>query len=371
MKVTALPFGAEPLAKRQSSDDSGPNADGFGEFDESGAMQALTEMTGVDARRFHADIVGQGRPVVLRGAVADWAVVRAAAISDEALAEYLRRFDRGATLSTMFGPPAIEGRFFYNADLTAFNFQVGSVRLGAALDYLLAHRAEPRPPAFAVQSVPVRANLTGFEQENRTPLLDPAIEPRVWLGNRVIVAAHHDPSENLACVTAGRRRFTLFPPEQVANLYPGPFELTPAGTTISMVDFDKPDLGRYPRFAEALDAGLVAELAPGDAIYIPYLWWHHVRSLEPVSMLVNYWWDPPTKGRGAPRDAFLHAILTFRGLPPEQRAAWRAMLDHYVFDEGGVPGGHLPERAQGILGPMDAATARDVRAALARTLAKG
>src|SRR6185295_10671014 len=98
--------------------------------------------------------------------------------------------------------------------------------------------------------------------------------------NRTRIAAHHDLPDNLACVVAGRRRFTLFPPEQLNNLYVGPLDFTPAGQPISRVDIDTPDLETYPRFAEALNAARRAELGPGDAVYIPALWWHDVLSLE-------------------------------------------------------------------------------------------
>ena len=77
----------------------------------------------------------------------------------------------------------------------------------------------------------------------------PPIVPRLWLGNAIRVATHYDLMENIGVVVAGRRRFTLFPPDQLANLYMGPLELTPAGTPVSLVDPDAPDLARFPRFA--------------------------------------------------------------------------------------------------------------------------
>jgi len=88
--------------------------------------------------------------------------------------------------------------------------------------------------------------------------------------------------ENVGIVMTGRRRFTVFPPEQIGNLYPGPFELTPSGVPISLVDLTAPDLDRYPRFAEAMAAAQSAVLEPGDAIYLPFHWWHAVESLESV-----------------------------------------------------------------------------------------
>ncbi|RYG06971.1 MAG: cupin-like domain-containing protein, partial [Caulobacteraceae bacterium] len=282
---------------------------------------------------------------------------------------YLRRFDRGASVSTMFAPPSAAGRFFYNSDLTGFNFQQGTAKVEAALTFLSAHRDDPDASALAVQSVPVRANLPGFQEDNPMPLLDPAVEARVWLGNRVIVAAHHDPSENIACCVAGRRRFTLFPPDQLPNLYMGPFELTPAGATISMVDFDDPDLDRFPRFAQAMDAAFVADLEPGDALYVPYQWWHHVRSIEAVNMLVNYWWTPPLVG-GQPRDAFLLAMLAIKRLPASHRAAWRTLFDNYVFEDAGDIAQHLPAERRGILGDMSPEEVRSVRTALSRALSR-
>ncbi|MFX7984900.1 cupin-like domain-containing protein, partial [Acinetobacter baumannii] len=88
-------------------------------------------------------------------------------------------------------------------------------------------------------------------------------------------------------VAAGRRRFTVFPPEQLPNLYLGPLDPTPAGQPVSLVDFHQPDFERFPRFRDALAAGEAAELAPGDAVYIPSMWFHHVEGLAPVNLLIN------------------------------------------------------------------------------------
>jgi len=283
----------------------------------------------------------------LRGAVSDWPVVQAGKDSPEALARYLLQFDRGQLARAMVAPTAAKGRFFYNEALTGFNFRTESLSLGSALDLLLDNLNDPQPIALAIQSLQLWSALPGFERENALTLLPGSVEPRAWLGNRAVVAAHFDPSENIACVAAGSRRFTLFPPDQVKNLYPGPFELTPAGPTISMVDFDRPDLAAYPRFARAISQARTAELAPGDAIYIPYLWWHHVRSTEPLNLLINYWWSPPAFTAGHPIEALVHAMAAIRGLPPKARAAWEAMFDHYVFSENDSAD-HLPEARRGI-----------------------
>ena len=333
-------------------------------------MTIIPEWTDVTPRTFRDEVLPSARPAVFRGLTAEWPLVRAGRASDIALCDYIKRFDRGAAAPTMVGPPTINGRFFYNDDLSGFNFQPGTARIGAALDFLMERAADERPVAFAIQSAPVRSALPGLEAENRMPLLNDEVDPRIWIGNKVIVAAHHDNFENIACVAAGRRTFTLFPPDQVANLYTGPFELTPAGAIISMVSFDEPDLDRFPKFSTAMAAAMTADLGPGDAIYIPYLWWHHVRSLDRLNILVNYWWTPTAEARGAPRDAFLHAMLAVRSLPKAHRDAWRALFEHFVFQDDGPAGEHLPPERRGVLGEMDVQTLKALRASLARTLSR-
>jgi len=192
--------------------------------------------------------------------------------------------------------------------------------------------------------------LGGFEADNRMELVRPDVQPRAWIGNRIRVAPHYDHYENIGVVVAGRRRFTLFPPEQIVNLYLGPLELTPAGTPISLVDLANPDLDRFPRFAEAAKLAQSAELEPGDAIYIPYQWWHAVESLKPFNFFVNYWWSDARPDLGRAYDALMHAFFALKHLPPEQRAIWKTVFDHFIFETHGNPAEHLPPHARGVLG---------------------
>ena len=182
-------------------------------------------------------------------------------------------------------------------------------------------------------------------------LVDPLrTEPRIWIGNRSRIAPHYDESDNIACVVGGTRRFILFPPEQVTNFYVGPLDQTIAGQPISMVDLHDPDYARFPLFREAEKHALVAELGPGDAIYIPALWWHGVEASGPLNVLVNYWWKVGPADAGSPTHALGHGLLTISHLPERERRAWRAMFDHFVFRLDSDPVGHIPEEARGILG---------------------
>jgi hypothetical protein len=330
-------------------------------------LRPVPELAQIDVARFADEIVPAQHPVVLRGLAAGWPAVRAAT-TDAGLAHYLGGFDKGAPVAALIGPPEIRGRFFYDETARGLNFETLQGTLRQLLTGLLDVAGDPAPPCLYVGSTPIPQVLPGFERENALDLLGPEVTPRLWIGNAVTIQTHYDMSDNLACVVGGRRRFTLFPPDQVANLYVGPLDFTPAGRPISMVSLDQPDLDRYPRFAQALDYALVAELEPGDAIYIPAMWWHHVQSFGALNMLVNYWWSQADALAGSPFDAFVHALKNVRHLPPPQREAWRALFEHYVFESNGDPAAHLPLEARGVLGELNAATAGEVRAFLLRGL---
>jgi hypothetical protein len=137
-----------------------------------------------------------------------------------------------------------------------------------------------------------------------------------------------------------------------------------------MVDFDQPDHERYPRFEEALGAAHEAVLEPGDAIYVPYMWWHHVRSREAVNALVNYWFSCVPERAGDPRNVLLHAMLAIRALPPSYRDAWRALFEHYVFGDPDEARAHLATARRGILGEPTEDDIRRMRTALARALSR-
>jgi hypothetical protein len=302
----------------------------------------MRERRDVDARVFREEIAARYEPAVLRGVVAHWPAVRQAIASPAGFCSYLAAMDTGAPVDVLRMPPSVRGRIFYNEALDGFNFTRDKGSITSVLERVAKYAKATSPGSVVAQSAPIEECLPRFAAENVLPLVHPSVKPRIWLGTAVVTPAHFDESSNVACVVAGRRRFTLFPPGQVANLYIGPLDFAPTGTPISLVSFREPDFARFPRFREALAAAHVAELDPGDAIYIPPLWWHHVESLGPLNALVNYWW----KGRPeAPADApsafgALHQSLeAFRHAPPEQREAWDALFGHFVFRRERAPNG--------------------------------
>ena len=328
----------------------------------------VREVAGVDPGALPDAVLHSVEPIVLRGLVADWPITRAGLESTQAAVAYLRRFDREASVVAMVGPPEIGGRFSYNEDLSGFNFHHERPKLNAVLDAMLRHLDDAEPPTVYVGSTTIDTCLPGLRAENDVGLGEREPLVSVWLGNRTRIAAHQDVPDNLACVVAGHRRVTLFPPEQLANLYIGPLDFTPAGQAISLVDFAEPDFARFPKFADALQHAQVAELGTGDAIFIPSLWWHHIEALDSFNVLINYWWRQSPDYMDSPMNALMLAIMSVRDLPPEQRAAWQDVFRHYVFEADDATAGHIPENARRVLSPLDAAAARELRARLLKRL---
>ncbi len=332
------------------------------------AAPRVREWTGVDAATFRAEIMPLGQPAVLRGLVNQWPAVEVGRRSVASLGTYLSNLAGGVQAETITGSPAIKGRLFYRADMTGLNFKRSHQSASMVIQSLVTHVDEPSPPAICMQAIDADLALPGFVADHPMPLVDPTITPRLWIGNALTVATHFDINENIACVVGGRRRFTLFPPDQLPNLYVGPFDFTPAGAPVSMVSLEQPDLERFPRFSLAMEAAQVAELEAGDAIYIPYMWWHGVQSLNGFNVLANYWWDDARPTAGSPLDVLLHALLIIRDLPPEHRSAWRAMFGNYVFKESGEPLDHLAPQHHGSLGSLDQARQAKLKAVLAAKL---
>jgi len=100
-----------------------------------------------------------------------------------------------------------------------------------------------------------------------------------------VTPLHFDLAHNLHAQLDGTKRVLLHPPWPRRALYPRP--LWSGTPNFSDVDPLRPDLARHPRFAGV--QLLRCLLEPGDVLYIPSGYWHHVTSVQ-QSMSVNFWW---------------------------------------------------------------------------------
>ncbi len=327
----------------------------------------MREAHGIDRAGFEAEILPGDAPVVLRGVASRWPAVARGHESPLALAQYLAAMDNGRPVDALMMRPEEGGRLFFDATMASFNYVRTKLPVSHVLEQILRYAQFEQAPAVVVQSAAIVACMPEFKLDHVLSVLPESVEPRIWVGTATVTPAHFDESHNIAVCVAGRRRFTLFPPEQVANLYVGPLDRAPAGRPISLVDFLKPDFDRFPRFRDALAHAQVADLEPGDAIYMPPLWWHHVESTAALNMLVNYWWEPPPSPGLA---TLIFASAALRTLPVAQRQAWRHLFEHYVFDAPADFADHIPPERRTVLGQMSAEDHVRLRKFLSERLAR-
>jgi hypothetical protein len=304
-------------------------------------------------------VAGCDAPVLFKGLVNHWPIVQ----TTDVIA-YLKERDAGKPADT-FRQAQGDGRFFYGEDVTSRNFARANIPLSVTLDRLGTLAGGDGGEHIAIQSAPLKDYLPRVKAENSLPGI--AAEPRIWIGNRSTTQIHFDLYDNLACGVAGVKRFVLFPPEQTRNLYMGPFDQTISGVPTSMVDLDRPDFDAHPRFRDALAAATVAEVMPGDVLYIPYMWWHHVQSTQALNIQINYWWNT-AEALGQPIHVLFLAMMGLRDLPPHQNRAWKAMFDHFVFHQSDPVADHLPKAQRGLMGAMPDEQRAEFRRQLGKNL---
>ena len=306
-------------------------------------------------------------PVILRGLVSDWGLVKAGQVSPDNAMDVLQSHSSGNPVGVYVAPPEANARFFYNDDCSGFNYASQHRELSDIFSQIREDKNKPDQSYLYMNSLTLDNCFPGLREHNDLAFDHPLFThnkplSKVWVGTESIAAAHYDVPSNLACCVLGARRFTLFPPEQIHNLYPGPLEPTPGGQVITMVDLKNPDFERFPRVRQALDAAVVVDLEPGDAVYYPSMWWHQVEALSPFNIMINFWWLTAPAHMGNPMDIVMHAMLGLRDRPEAEKQAWREVFDYYVFGSPETPREHLLPSAQGALADLDNNMVRRLRA---------
>jgi Cupin-like domain len=107
----------------------------------------------------------------------------------------------------------------------------------------------------------------------------------IWIGPYGCVSPlHFDPMDNALMQFVGKKRVMMYPPG--TNVYAG---VDGNQFNTSPLNPEQPfDLSKYPLAAE-LPLCIECTMYPGDILYIPRKWWHHIRTVE-TSVSVNSWW---------------------------------------------------------------------------------
>ena len=235
----------------------------------------IPRVSGLDPEAFARDYLGPARPVVIEGGAESW--TRGGAWTPEHLREVLagRRVRVASSEHDTFG---------YGDDQTAY--RVEELEFGQAADLIL--RIQPSPLRYYLMQQGVRRAFPELARDlPSSPYVDTArCNPNLWFGTEATeTPLHYDVANNLFGQLRGRKRFVLIDPEQADLVYPQRGDVK--HRNLSLVSVEQPDFERFPLFARV--QSLAGELGPGDLLFFPAFWWHHVRSLE-VSLSLNFWW---------------------------------------------------------------------------------
>jgi hypothetical protein len=129
------------------------------------------------------------------------------------------------------------------------------------------------------------------------PYFDPAALHTIWTwfsaaGVRTWLHYDNNACHNLNAQIRGAKQCWLFPPRALGCFYPFELDATVPAHNCSRVDVERPDLARFPRFAEA--ECLEGELREGDLLFVPAFWFHTFLHTGKFNANVNFWWRPPT-----------------------------------------------------------------------------
>ena len=230
-------------------------------------------------RIFWRQYVRPGRPIILRGLLNDWPALAKWSF------EYLREQADDICANVILVEPDRNdaGGGGYLESVTATSMPLSQ--------YLDLASSETTGRRYYLANQALDALLPGLVRDTRSmPYASRALcrltrsKTRVWIApSGSVTPLHFDLLDNLVGQITGRKRFVLFRPEQARLLY-CPSDL--AQPFYSPIDLERPDLERFPLFAQA--TSIECTLEPGELLYLPRRWFHFVRSLQP-SISLNVW----------------------------------------------------------------------------------
>ena len=93
---------------------------------------------------------------------------------------------------------------------------------------------------------------------------------------------HFDAIDNINCLMSGTKELFMVDKKEHAHI-----NIDKPDGSFSKVDVDKVDLEKYPGLADV--PWYKATMEPGDCLFIPYRWFHQVRSYGPRNLAINIW----------------------------------------------------------------------------------
>ena len=237
----------------------------------------------IEARAFDLARLQQRTPAIIVGAMADWRAV--GTWSPNYLASVLG--DRQVKVAV-----SKNHKYDYTAATTAFEHltQFQKVAMGFSEFVAKLQNASAAGEHYYLMQRPIHEDFPELLPDITRPrwIDDRNVDTNLWVGSAGnVTQMHFDRDENFLAEVYGSKHIRLFDPAQSELLYPYPKDSVMY--YLSFVDCDNPDFDTYPEFRKARPWQCVLE--PGELLYLPARWWHHVRSLDDA-ISVNFWWEP-------------------------------------------------------------------------------
>lgn len=221
----------------------------------------------IDPGEFGRDYVGRNRPLVISQATGNWPALQRWSFP------FFRELDSSYEVTLEIGDVLVQEPRFEKLPFSAYieRIEAGTVSGESYLSLFEIFRAFPQ----------LRGDVD-FDLLARHKVLNELIG---WIGPQGTVTNYHfDRADTLIGQIVGRKRFFLVEPAQSTQMVPSPKYDWFSG--LSQVDAQHWDAAKHPQFAEV--RALTAELAPGELLFIPKGWWHHVESLSPSVSVSNF-----------------------------------------------------------------------------------
>ncbi len=249
------------------------------------ALQRPEQVDGITRAEFDDVVRASGVPTVITGGMDDWSSIDTWTSPDR-LADLLGED------STVFCRKVVQDAVTYTEDFIPYRFgdflhEVYSI---GESDHYLTQALVFEPEGILRKAI--RDSFPGLLQVlAQDCALPPFIEPHefaegiMWMGSgEQVTPLHYDPAENLNCTIMGRKRWILFPPDEAENL---------------MVDGNTGKDGMLSNMDDLIAGGewrggpvkvaYDVETAPGQILYMPAGWSHHVLSCREPSAAINFW----------------------------------------------------------------------------------
>ena len=123
--------------------------------------------------------------------------------------------------------------------------------------------------------------------------------PSIWMAPpKHHTSNHHDASDNFIVHLLGIKRWTLFPPVDSKFMYR---QCIQKGLCKARIKHpDTPATEEAKNIVENLANKVLVDIKPGDVLYLPNGWFHHVEAVDGTTTLIaNFWTRLDYQANGA------------------------------------------------------------------------